>query len=109
MFYIYFIFALIMGVLFLLMAYNKTGEVWAPVMGAFLFILFWTFYNGFTVELSSIECLPKTPFLWLEAAITSFVGAIIGVKNTYNPATKKKGRLRFIVPVLFLIGYFVLL
>lgn len=107
--YCYFVFALIMGALFAVTAYNKTGEVWAPVMGAFLFILFWTFYNGFAVDLSGFECLPKTPSLWLEAAITSFIGAIVGVKNTYNPATKKKGRLRFIVPVLFLIGYFVLL
>ena len=107
--YCYLIFAIFMGVLFLLLAYNKTGGVYVPITGAVLFIIFWAFYNGFAVDLSDFECMPKNPALWLEAAITSFVGAYLGVKNTYIPATKKKGLLRFIVPVVFLIGYVVLL
>lgn len=102
-------FALFMGMLFGLVAFNKTGEVYPPIVGGFVCILFWAFFNGFTQNFLNTDWTWLNPLLWFQAGLTAFVGAIVGRNNTYQPATKKKGLLRFIVPVvLFLIAIILL-
>jgi len=103
------VFALLMGMLFGVVAFNKTGEVYPPIVGGFACILFWVFLNGFTENLLDTEWTWLNPLLWFQAGITAFVAAIVGRNNTYQPATKKKGLLRFIVPaILFLIAIILL-
>lgn len=96
------VFALSLGFLFALMAYNKTGEVAPPVLGGFVCIVFWLLFNEVVGNVCGVfEFSPSwsNENLWTEACITSFVGAVFGIENTYKPKTKKKGILRFFVPL----------
>ena len=103
------VFALLMGFLFALLAYNKNGTVGVPVVIGALFILFWAVFNSVTLEIRQDVCVFKIPELWLEATITGFIGAFAGIKNTFDGVINKKGYVRFIVPVLIFIGYMIML
>ena len=72
------VFALSLGFLFALMAYNKTGEVAPPVLGGFVCIVFWLLFNEVVGNVCGVfEFSPSwsNENLWTEACITSFVGA----------------------------------
>ena len=103
------VFALLMGFLFALLAYNKNGTVGVSVLFGALFILFWAVFNSITLEVHQDVCVFKISELWLEAAITGFIGAFAGIKNTFNGVINKRGYVRFIVPVMLFIGYIMML
>ena len=107
MVYFFIAFALLMGILFALMAYNKKGTVGVPIAGAIAFILFWVFFNALNFGAADeTQCVLTNPVLWLEATITAFIGAIVGIRNTTEK--KKSGYTRFLIPALLLIVYIVL-
>lgn len=99
-------FALLMGLLFVCLAFNKTGEVSGPIVGALACMVFWALFNEFSANFTEqIEWTWLNSTLWFEAGITAVLAAVVGRNNTYEPATKKKGLLRFIVPaILFLVA-----
>ena len=101
------IFYFLIGLLFVLTASNKTdGALW-PVLGAVLFVLFWVLYNTLILEeINKPQRGWLNTDLWLEAFITSFVGALMGQRKNCKP---KNNYLRFCVPLLLLIVYVVLL
>lgn len=101
--YMIFVFALAMGFLFALLAFNKNGEVFPPILGAFVCIIFWVLFNGVIL---SFEDQPKLAWdnvsMWFEISITSLAGAFVGYHNTYNKK-KEDGAWRFYLPAILMI------
>ena len=95
------IFAFLMGLLFAMLAINKTGTITVPLVGGFVTIVFFAVFNTLALEGSAQnEWVWYNPGLWIEADATAFIGAFAGMKNTYLTKVNKRGFWRYIVPII---------
>ena len=104
--YILLAFALLMGMTYAVLAYNKDGHVCVPIMGALAFAMFWFVFNEVSLVFYGQSQLAWTDIsLWLEASITTLVAAFVGYNNTYakEKKDKEKGAWRFWIPTVVMI------
>jgi len=100
-----FIFALVMGLAFAILAFNKNGEVTVPIFGAFIVMVFLAFFNGYQMP----EFSRNSTLLWLEAEWVTILGAFCGMFTAKVPKSVPfRRRLipmwRLIVPVAILVA-----
>ena len=104
------IFGIMMGVLFASLATNKSmfdgrGGFCYVILGTVFTVLFWAFFNEFYQAFTGpIAWWWINKKLWLEAAATAFIAAVIG-QNVGKAIAEKNGSWRYIVPAsLFLVS-----
>ena len=97
------VFALCMGILFALLAYNKKGTLASPIAGALACMVFWAFFNAYSLNYTDwIVPAWDNHVLWSEALATSLIAVIVGESNTYEKQSKRIPK-RMIVPAILLV------